>query len=443
MILNKGISVIGLGFIGLPLYTKLVEKFSSKKVFGIDKFSKKTLEKFEKLKSGINPIESNDKYFDKIVKNNSYNKLSLHTNLSKISESEVVVISIGFDLTKKNSMKNIVNIFTKILEKITENTLIILETTVLPGTSEKIILPIIDKISKRRGIDKSKIYFSYSFERIMPGKNYIKSLNNHRCFASKDVISKKKTINFLKKFINLKEKKLFYFESLTECETVKVIENGYRALNIAFIDEWTKFCFERKLNLNKILESIRMRDSHKNIMRPGLGVGGYCLTKDLIFGDLSNKFFGYKKIKFPLMTKVKKINENMVRTSFNFIKKSTSITNKKILILGSSYKEDVFDLRLSPSEVLYKMLKKYTKKIEIYEPVTKNPKKFNFNKNLSNFSNFNIVIFANGHTQIKNISINKFKKKPIYFDLNNILSKKKVINLRNKKFKLKVLGDKE
>lgn len=170
---KKKISIVGLGFVGLPLYVKLVDRFNSRIIYGIDKASKLTRQKFKQLQSGINPIKSNDKFFDKIVKKNSKNKLNLKTNLSIISKSDIVIVSIGFDLTKVNSLENIKKIFSKILYKVKINTLIILETTILPGTSEKIILPLIDNICKKRKMSPKKIFFSYSFERIMPGKNYI------------------------------------------------------------------------------------------------------------------------------------------------------------------------------------------------------------------------------------------------------------------------------
>jgi UDP-N-acetyl-D-glucosamine dehydrogenase len=440
---NKKVSIVGLGFIGLPLYAKLVHRFNSCNVFGIDKQSKLIKEKFKQLQSGINPIKSNDRLFDKIIKKNSINKLNLKTDLSCISKSNIIVISVGFDLTKLNSMQSIKKIFAKILHKVKENTLIILETTILPGTSEKIILPLIDKICKKRKICPKKIFFSYSFERIMPGKNYIKSLSNHRCYSSKDDNSKKKTEDFFKNFLNIKSKNLFFLNSMTECETTKIIENTYRALNIAFIDEWTNFCIERNLNLNKILEAIRIRETHRNIMKPGLGVGGYCLTKDLIFGSMSNSYFKFKKINFPLTFRAKKINEKMVKTSFFFLKKNVFIANKKILILGASYKEDVFDLRLSPVIDLYKLLKKYTTKIQIFDPLSRGNEGYKIVKKMPKFINFDIIIFANGHEQIKNINLKKFNKKPFYFDLNNIISKEKIVFLKKKGFRIKVLGDKE
>ena len=94
-------------------------------------------------------------------------------------------------------------------------------------------------------------------------KNYIQSLNSNRCYSSKDLKSKKETLSFLKLFIDTKKNKLDYFDSLIDCETTKIIENSYRALNIAFIDEWVKFGNENNLDINKILNVIRLRKTHQ------------------------------------------------------------------------------------------------------------------------------------------------------------------------------------
>ena len=144
MIFKKEISIIGLGFIGFPLFSFLNSKLKSK-VIGIDKKNLLIKNKFLQIKKGINPIKCNDEIFNKIVKKNSRKKLYLSTNLSDIKNSKIVIVSVGFDLSKKNSMHNLKKLFEKIGQLINEHTLVILETTVLPGTSKNIILPILKK----------------------------------------------------------------------------------------------------------------------------------------------------------------------------------------------------------------------------------------------------------------------------------------------------------
>ncbi len=133
----------------------------------------------------------------------------------------------------------------------------------------------------------------------------------------------------------------------------------------------------------------------------------------------------------------------MFKTSLDFIKKNVKIKNKKILILGVSYKEDIFDLRLSPSMNLVKGLMKYTKKVFLYDPFLEINNNSKFLNKIPAFKNFDIIIFSNAHEQIKNISFKQFEKKVYYFDLNNVLSYKMINRFRDNKIKLKVLGDKK
>ena len=169
-----------------------------------------------------------------------------------------------------------------------------------PGTTKKIIYPEIVKIFKRKNsVRQNKL--AYSFERVTPGSNYLNSIKlMHRVYAGINKQSELKVKRFLKSIIDLNNAKLCKLSNITEVETCKIIENTYRAMNIAFIEEWRNFSSLNDLNLNKILNFIRFRKTHNNIMRPGIGVGGYCLTK-IFMGEIASKNF--KKISGCLLAK--------------------------------------------------------------------------------------------------------------------------------------------
>ena len=248
------------------------------------------------------------------------------------------------------------------------------------------------------------IYFCYSFERVMPGENYINSIiSNYRCFSGINDISKKSCKKFLKSFINHRSFKLTEFNKIIECETAKILENSYRATNIAFIDEWTKASKTLKINLNKVIEAIKLRPTHSNMMWPGLGVGGYCLTKDPSFIQFTFKNFFKKKTTFPIINNTLKINDKMVNTSFDLIKNNVGLNGKNILICGISYKENTPDLRFSPSLKLIKILKSKNSKISILDPYHKtsngNLKKVKFVKNLN--KPYDIIVFCVKHKEFK------------------------------------------
>lgn len=419
------ISVIGQGFAGFPMSVVLANsktflKLKNFHVLGVEKNNKAGNIIKDKINKGILPFDNNDKKlkfkFKKAIKKN----YSVTTNINDIIDSNVVIISINFDFKNKNTIINIKKIFQELVKIIDNKTLILIESTLPPGTCENIIVPI---LIKKISINKLKL--SYSYERVTPGENYYSSIeNSFRCYSGINNISKIYCENFLKGFINYRKYPFSKLPRLRDCEAAKIIENSFRAMNIAFIDEWMKYSNKIDLNINQILESIRKRPTHKNIMSPGIGVGGYCLTKDPSFGRVSSKYIFKNNVKFPLSELTQKINLNMAKTSIEFIKKKIKIKKNKFLILGATYKEDIEDFRESPSLKLAKEIIKIGGKVEFYDPYIKNVKFENFQVRKKIYKNkINNILITVKHKKFKSIKFSKFKNKKI-FDLCNFFQVK-------------------
>ena len=155
--------------------------------------------------------------------------------------------------------------------------------------AKKKIIPNIEKVFEQRNIGKQNVKLAYSFERVMPGDNYLNSIRNmFRVYSGNNIKAENMCKNFLNKLINTKKYPLTKLSNIRSVEMTKVIENSFRATNIAFIDEWTKFSEKINVDLNSVIRAIKVRSTHKNIMNPGLGVGGYCLTKDNLLGIYSS-----------------------------------------------------------------------------------------------------------------------------------------------------------
>ena len=433
----KQIYIIGLGFVGYPLYIYLkflINKKNLKKttVFGIEKSKKKSKSLEKKITEGSAVIKSNDFFFKKLIKHKSLKYNKIFHSVPKNS-SGIFLICINFDGPK--DYKNLKNLVINLGKNIIENSTIIFESTLIPGTCEKIIYPtLIKELSKRR-IDINKIYFGFSYERIMPGGDYINSIINN--FKSVSAINKKSLIkvkNFYNFLINTKKYPLKIFNKIIECETAKVLENTYRAVNIAFIDEWTKFAFKAKINLNDIIFSIKKRKSHSNIMLPGIGVGGYCLTKDPLFAQYACKNILKIKNNFEFSTMAVKINKLMPNFSKDFIisKILNKAEKKHLLIVGYTYKNDVSDERLSPSLVLKNKLFNKFKKISLIDPLINYE---HFQKNFDKISNnATTIIFCVNHSIIKKINFNFSNKKKLIFDLSYCLTQKQKIEIKKNKY---------
>ena len=441
---KKKISIIGLGYVGLPTFLILSNLKKNNRflynISGIEK-NEKIKKKFEKK---INWINSSDKKFNKLFKNSSNRKdISITTDISKIKYSDIIIVSIGFEARKKKSRLNFLKLCEQISKNIKKSSLVIYESTLPPGTCNELILPIFRKNLKKRKLKLNDIYFAYSYERVTPGDNYINSIIfSPRCYSGMNAKSKKQCFKFLKTFINHKKYKLTEFNNLTECETSKVLENSYRAINIAFIDEWTKIASKLKIDLLKIINAIKSRPTHSNMMRPGLGVGGYCLTKDPDFINYSAKNIYKTKHHFPIINSSIKINKNMPKTSLDYLKFKTKLKDKKILLCGLTYKEDTNDIRNSPTLNLINFLLKQSKKISVYDPwVGENNlklKNIKFIKKL-NYEN-NIIIFTVAHKIFHKIKIEKINKDTKIFDLNNCLSKNQIDKLKKKNIQTNILG---
>ena len=150
----------------------------------------------------------------------------------------------------------------------------------------------------------------------------------HRVYAGINKQSELKVKRFLKSINDLNNAKLCKLSNITEVETCKIIENTYRAMNIAFIEEWRNFSSLNDLNLNKILNFIRFRKTHNNIMRPGIGVGGYCLTKDPLMVKLHQKNFK-KLVKLPISQNIVRINQRMPKEVLSDIEKRLQFKIKR------------------------------------------------------------------------------------------------------------------
>ncbi len=422
---NNTVTVIGQGFVGIPMAVLIADK-TNFIVRGIDRNNKNGRFIKKKINNGQLPFNTQDKIFlSKFKKVYKLKKYRVSLNLSEIDKSVAIVVSVNFDFIKKNSISNLRKLFFEISKKIKKGTLIILETTLPPGTCDNIILPVLRKNLIKRKMQLEDIFFSYSYERVTPGKNYYNSIaNNFRVYSGMNEQSELKCKNFLSRIINTKKYKLTKLDKLSDCETCKIFENTYRAINIALVDEWTRFSIKNRIDIKSILSAIRIRKTHNNIMNPGLGVGGYCLTKDPKFLDYTAKKILKCKTNFPITNRSLIINSKMTNVSIEYIKKKIgSFKDKKFLVVGASYKEDVEDLRLSPSLVLINKLLKLAKSVNVYDPliIQKTSISRILVKKLE-FQKYDVVLFCVGHEQVKKINLKRLNKKTIYFDLNNIFT---------------------
>lgn len=438
---RKSVCVQGLGFVGSTMsivIASAVNKANKKiyNVYGLERDNIAGNEIVQKINKGIFPFKTSDKKLIKSLKNSIYENYIATSDIKILSKVDVVICDVNLDLigSAKNPKVNFNQIrpaIESIGKFIKEDALIIFESTVPPGTSKNIIIPILKSEFKKRGLDQNKLNYTYSFERVMPGKNYFDSIKSFwRVYSSSNLVAKRKSAIFFKKILNVNKYPLTYLDTFESCELTKILENTYRAVNIALIDEWSKYAKFLGIDLFDVTKAIRLRPTHSNIMNPGFGVGGYCLTKDPLFAKVAQKTF-YKKYKgsFPFSELAIKTNRLMPNNTFNIlisILKKQKI--KKVCILGLTYKSGVEDTRDSPALELIKKIKSQATKVFVYDPVVSKfySKTFTLINKLPSTDEIKIFVFTTQHNEYKRINMKDWIKnnKIIIIDSNNVLSKK-------------------
>lgn len=461
---NKGkkiVAVQGLGFVGAVMSVVIANSPKDEyAVIGVDLPNRKAT--IDAINNGKFPIQSSDskvyKYFDLAIERNNFFATS---STYAYEVADVVVVDINLDVSKESGIDNSLidysvslDGFKKAMETIAsvcrEDVLILVETTVPPGTCQKIVKPIFDKMFRERGFNHN-VKIGHSYERVMPGPNYLDSIKNfYRVYSGINEESANATEEFLKTIISTDEYPLTRLNNTNATEMSKVLENSFRAMNIAFIQEWTEFAESANVNLYEVIDAIRMRPTHKNIMRPGIGVGGYCLTKDPLLASWSSKeLFNSENLK--LSERAVQINDQMPLHTFNTIKNyfKGDLKDKNIFILGISYLKDVGDTRYTPLALLYDKLIQMQANLTLNDPYIDiwEEKGVKINNDLKELKrDLDIIVIGTPHSiyfdeKVVDNLINNNSKKVLVVDSHGVISNDYIKKHNKHKFIIIGRGD--
>ena len=417
----KSICIVGLGHIGLPLMVHLLKK--SNFITGYD-INKKTINDIKNLnlsffERGLNPL---------LKYNFKKNKINLTNNLNRIN-SNIYIICLGSDLkNKKIDNKNLISTLKKIGKKIYKNNLILIRGTTQVGFTNMIAKKILEKES--RLVCGHDFFLGHMPERIVEG-NAINELENlPQIISGSTENCLNRSLNFCKYFFQ----KVINTVSCEESEIIKLSSNAYRDLNFAIANEISRIANLFNLSGHDLINKANLGYERNSIAKPGLGVGGFCLPKDVfLFNKMSEK-----KVKGYQFLISRIINDNSLeRISNKIIKifKQNLKKSGKILILGGAFKgvPETIDIRNSSSIILSNKLSKKGIKNFIYdvkgkEIVKVNNYKKNFIFNINKISNFDFIILSNNNPKYRDIFLeeiskkkNKTNKKKFLFDCWNML----------------------
>ncbi|HNL88217.1 MAG TPA: nucleotide sugar dehydrogenase [Nitrospira sp.] len=371
---GKRIVVVqGLGFVGavmaLVCANALTEEYA---VIGVDLPGPSSYWRIRSINDGVFPVVAADKKVEEfhqkaLAKGNLFATYDPYA----YSKADVVIVDVNLDVQKDTTalgdlhkydvdLTNFRKAITAIGEHCREDVLILVETTVPPGTCQLVVRPIIVECLTRRGLRVDRFRLGHSYERVMPGPDYVDSIQNfYRVYSGVDEASAQATEGFLKTVVSTDQYPLTRLGSTNATEMAKVLENSFRAINIAFMVEWSRFAEEAGVNLYEVVNAIRMRPTHRNMMLPGIGVGGYCLTKDPLLASWARQYLIRGEGRLEESEKGVRINDKMPVYAYEFLKKSVahgSLKGKRVLLLGVSYRSDVGDTRYSPVERFFQQL---------------------------------------------------------------------------------------
>ena len=416
---KKKIGIIGLGYVGLPLYLLISKKYET---FGFD-LNEEKIDLLKKNKSYISDISNNE-----LKRLKKQNILSMD-KIKSISKCDYIIFCLPTPL-KNNApdMTFIISAFNRMFKHLKKNQTIILESTVFTGATSEIF---VKKLNKKFKIGRN-FYLGYSPERIDPGKDVINQKleykNITKLVSGYSEKCKTKIIDLYKNIFS----NIYSCKSIEVAETAKIFENIFRAVNIALVNEMKMITNKLKLNIHDVVDAAASKPFGFRRFIPGPGVGGHCIPVDPIFMSWLAK---RKKQETKFINLSTVINHNV--TSWTLKKINQTLPKKKklkCLLLGIAYKKDINDYRESPSLKIFEKLKlKKNFSIEVCDTYIKSFKiknKIYATRKINNFKKYDCVILLTDHSNFNYKKI--LNQSKLIFDTRGVFKnekKNKIIHL--------------
>ncbi len=386
--------VQGVGFVGAVMAGVVADSTDEtgkpgKFVMGMQRPSTRSYWKIPCLNRGVAPVEAEDPDVEPLIRRCVLEKQTLTATFSydALSMADVVVVDVQCDYHKETlgevrkghaAIGALEESLAVIGERIDPHCLVLIETTVPPGTTEYVAYPILKKAFEKRGLKEAEPLLAHSFERVMPGRNYVASIRDFwRVCSGINQVARDKVVKFLSEILNVDQYPLTVLDRPIESETCKIVENSYRAATLAFLDEWSVFAERNGVDITKVVEAIKIRPTHSNLIFPGPGIGGYCLPKDGGLGVWAyHTLMGFDDDLFKITPLSIDINDTralrppqLVRDALRNMGKI--VPTSRIAVLGISYRQDVGDTRYSGSEIIVRKLAEMGGEVVVHDPYVK------------------------------------------------------------------------
>lgn len=376
------ICVIGQGYVGLPLALSFSE--NGYKVFGLDNNSGKV----KSINLGYSHIEDvKDLRLSKAIKAGNFVATGDYGVLKDVNVI-IVCVPTPLDRSQKPELSHLIDCIKSASEYISKGCLLIVESTVAPGTIKDTVIPLLEKESEI-GIENFDI--AYSPERVDPLNQIWNLKNTPKIVAG---LTEKARIRAKNLYLTIIDN-VVEANSLEAAETAKLLENSFRLVNISLINEISIFCREYGVDVTEVVRLAATKPYGFMPFNPGLGAGGHCIPVDPLYLAEKSQTLGISQ---NLINSADEINRNMPKY---FIKIAQKLLNKlegkRILVIGVSYKPNVADVRETPVESLIAGLKEKGSKVFWHDALVKNWKG---EQSTPLGDNFDLVILATAHNYL-------------------------------------------
>lgn len=417
------VGVVGLGYVGLPLAVEKAKAGFETIGFDIQK------EKVDMVNAGHNYIgDVVDKDLKDLVKNGS---LSATTDFSFVKDVDFIAICVPtpLDEHQQPDISYVESSAKKIAEFLTPETMVVLESTTYPGTTEELLKPILQDGS---GLLCGKdFYLGFSPERVDPGNLIYKTKNTPKVVGG---VGEDATEVIAEMYRTVLDGDVFEASSPAIAEMEKILENTYRNINIGLANEMAILCEKMGINYWEVIEAASTKPYGFQPFYPGPGLGGHCIPLDPYYLSWKAREYGFhtSMIESSMMINDKMPEYCVERASRILNKQKKALNGSNVLVLGVAYKQDIDDYRESPAIEVIENLKKYGAKVEFYDPFISeykiNGETYQGLESLneSTVQFYDLVIITTAHSNVDYELVQKNAK--AIFDTKNVTKK---LNHRN------------
>lgn len=367
--MKRNIVVIGMGYVGIPAAALLAD-VPGHNVIGIQRRSRRSGWKIDWINSGRNPFEGDEPGMDELIARVVLEKKTFHVtdDFTVCKDADVILIDVQTPTNTERIPEylSLRTVSAQAAQHLAPGTLVVIESTVAPGTTERVVKPILEEGSGLRAGEDFCLAFSY--ERVMPGKLLEYITDFPRVVGGVDEESTRRAVELYQTIV----RKEITPTSVLTAELAKTMENAYRDVNIAFANEMAQVCEAMGVDVYEIRELMNARPD-RNMHLPGAGVGGHCLPKDPWLLKFGVDTYGAYPVAMRMIALARQINDDMPLhlaelTREALDERGVAVDSARIVVLGVAYLEDSDDTRNTPAVQVIEALQERGARVVAHDP---------------------------------------------------------------------------